>query len=64
MSNLTCDCSPDAKPQVREADKLPHGRFGAMLYVRCDECGRVGELADRERDAVWNWEHKERTVEE
>jgi len=63
-SDLQCDCSPDAKPQVREADKLPYGRFGARLYVRCLDCKRVGWLADTERDAIWDWEHMERTVEE
>jgi hypothetical protein len=61
---ITCDCSPDARPQVREADKLRPGPFGPRLYVQCDECGRAGELGDRERDAIWHWEHKERMVEE
>jgi hypothetical protein len=64
VSGLTCDCAPYAIVQVREADKLPHGQFGARLYVRCLDCKRVGGLGDTERDAVWAWEHGERTVEE
>ena len=64
MSDLTCDCSPSAKPQVREADKLAHGRFGARLYVRCLDCKRVGDIGDTERDAIWAWEHGERMAEE
>ncbi len=64
MADLTCDCSPDSNPQVREADKLPPGRFGARLYVRCLDCRRIGGLGDTERDAIWAWEHGERTVEE
>jgi len=64
VSDLTCDCSPKAKPEVKEADKLPMGRRGYRLYVRCLDCKRVGGLGDTERDAVWAWEHGERTVEE
>jgi hypothetical protein len=64
MADLTCDCSPSSKPQVREADKLAYGRFGARLYVRCLDCKQAGRLADTERDAIWYWENEERTVEE
>jgi hypothetical protein len=64
VNGLTCDCAPYAIVQVREADKLPMGRRGYRLYVRCLDCNRVGWLADTERDAVWVWEHMERTVEE
>jgi hypothetical protein len=60
---ITCDCSPDARPKFREADKLRQGPFGYRMYVRCDECGRVGELGDNAAQARWKWEHKERTAE-
>jgi hypothetical protein len=61
---ITCDCSPRALPEVREADKLPAGRFGWRLYVYCHDCKQAGKLADTGREAVWLWEHEERTVEE
>ena len=64
MSGLTCDCSPDARPEIKEADKLPMGRRGYRLFVYCHDCKQAGRLADTERDAVWAWEHGERTVEE
>jgi hypothetical protein len=50
--------------QVREADKLPMGRHGYRLFVYCHDCKQQGRLADTELDAVWAWEHQERTVEE
>jgi hypothetical protein len=59
---ITCDCSPDARPEVREADKLPAGRFGWRLFVWCPECKQAGQLADTGREAVWKWENEERTV--
>jgi hypothetical protein len=64
VSDLTCDCSPAARPRIREADKLRPGPFGPRLYVRCDECGRIGGLGDNAIDARWSWENEERTVEE
>jgi hypothetical protein len=59
---ITCDCSPDAKPEVREADKLPAGRRGWKLFVYCHECKQAGQLADTGREAVWLWENAERMV--
>ena len=64
MRGLTCDCAPYALVQVREADKLPMGRHGYRLFVYCHDCKQQGRLADTELDAVWAWEHQERTVEE
>jgi hypothetical protein len=59
---IKCDCSPKARPEVREADKLPAGRYGWRLFVWCNECKQAGQLADTGREAVWKWENEERTV--
>jgi hypothetical protein len=64
VSDLTCDCSPKARPEIKEADKLPMGRHGYRLFVYCHTCKQQGRLADTERDAIWYWENEERTVEE
>ncbi len=60
---LRCDCDPDARPVVREADKLKEGRFGIRRYVQCPECRKCGMLADSWLGAIWQWNHLERTVE-
>jgi hypothetical protein len=58
-SELRCDCDPDARPRLREADKL---RYARAWYVQCD-CGATGEWKNSKEAALWAWDREERTQE-
>lgn len=57
MSSLRCDCHPDARPSLRDADKLP---WPHPVIVWCDRCGAEGEPRKTAAAAVWAWDHCER----
>lgn len=57
MSDLRCDCNEEARPILRDADKLP---WPHPVIVWCDTCGAVSEPRETEAGAMWAWEHCER----
>ena len=57
MSELRCDCHPQARPYLCDADKLP---WPHPTIVRCDRCGAEGEPRQTAAGAKWAWDQCER----
>jgi hypothetical protein len=60
VSELRCDCDPDASPEVQVSD-IARGKIGALYYyVSCPECGLVGNSGDTKKEAIERWQKGER----
>ena len=62
---LRCDCHPDARPVVREANREADRVYACLRiwYVQCQDCKAMGELSENKSWAMWAWNNRERTVE-
>ena len=59
-SELRCTCSPEARPKIVEATRIP---WPHPVYVKCNECELTGELGYNKWTAMYLWVHRERTAE-
>lgn len=50
---LRCDCDPDARPVVREVDRVPACLH--LWYVHCRECDLMGDVAQTQKLARKAW---------
>ena len=60
MSDLRCDCDPDARPEVQESDRAWGKIVTPFHYVACPECGLEGNSGDTKAEAIERWQKGER----
>ena len=60
MSDLRCDCDPDARP-VLITSLACCGKFKEdHYYIQCPECNMVGNSGDTKAEAIKRWQKGER----